>query len=74
MGAGPVESHVATRKVHRCDECGLRIPIGARYWYKKDGKIREHTNCEDFKKEPPLPPGFNNSRKAFRDIFDTGGL
>lgn len=59
-----MESHVATRKAHRCDECGRRIPLGARYFSDKTefGITKEHTNCLDYETEPKLHPAYNQSR------------
>ena len=59
-----LETHVATKKDHRCDLCGRRIPIGARYWTRSDGGWREHTNCEDYTREPELPQEYNRNRSG----------
>jgi hypothetical protein len=59
-----MEVHTATRKDHRCNECGRRIPIGAKYFVENDGEIREHTNCLLFENEPLLPAGYNQNRKV----------
>ncbi|MBS1170127.1 MAG: hypothetical protein H6R01_1045 [Burkholderiaceae bacterium] len=61
---GKLKSHIA-RKEHRCDECGRKIPAGARYWRRHtehDIDHREHTNCADFEREPVLHPEFNTNR------------
>ena len=58
-----METHVATRKPHRCSLCCRRIPIGSRYFSAGDGEVREHTNCLDFEAEPLLVDGFNQNRK-----------
>lgn len=58
-----MKTHKATKKDHRCDLCGKRIPIGARYFCDDDGQNREHTNCEEFKKEDDLPKGYNQDRR-----------
>ena len=59
---------IATRKAHRCSECGRRIPIGERYWASDCGRWREHTNCEDFKDQPELPAGYNQNRSLYRTL------
>ena len=53
---------IATRKDHRCDECGRRIPIGARYWVSENGGFRQYTNCLEYTKEPLLDMGYNQLR------------
>ena len=72
-----METHIATRKNHRCSECGKRIPIGARYFADCDGGIREHTNCLDFENEDVLPIEYNSNRtknasrnEAIRQAYD----
>lgn len=57
-----METHIATRKDHRCFECGKRIPIGARYFCEEGGGMRTHTNCMDFEDEDVLPIGYNWNR------------
>lgn len=61
-----LETHVATRKDHRCDVCGKRIPIGARYFSRKEDSVvvhKEHTNCEIYTDEPLLVIGYNQNRQ-----------
>lgn len=59
-----MRTHVARDKDHRCDACGKRIPIGARYFVDEttDYHFREHTNCIDFQSEPELEAGYNHNR------------
>ena len=59
-----METHIAQRKPHRCDACGRKIPIGARYFSQSRGEFREHTNCEDYAKEPMLAWNYNQCRAA----------
>lgn len=59
--------HTATRKDHRCDECGRKIPVGARYWSSDDGGRREHTNCLEFEDQPLLDDGYNQNRPKKRN-------
>lgn len=59
-----METHIAKRKTHRCDLCGRRIPIGARYFCDENGDNREHTNCLDFTDEPLLNFWYNKDRKV----------
>lgn len=62
--------HTATKKDHRCDLCGRRIPIGAKYWSNESGGRREHTNCDLYEKEPLLDLGYNQNRpKPKKSIF-----
>lgn len=63
MARKDMETHIATRKPHRCHLCGRKIPIGSRYFTEKGGERREHTNCMDFKDQPLLDPWFNADRK-----------
>ena len=58
-----MEVHTATRKDHRCSECGRRIPIGAKYFSENGGESREHTNCLLFEHEALLPSDYNQNRK-----------
>jgi hypothetical protein len=51
---------------YRCEKCGRRIPVGARYqkdplkesiggmWY-----VSEHINCEEYRQEDMLPGDYN---------------
>ncbi len=58
-----METHIATRKDHRCDAYGKRIPIGHRYFSEGGGDHREHTNCELYTDQDDLKPGYNQGRK-----------
>ena len=57
-----METHIATKKEHRCSACGRKIPLGARYFY--DNGIIEHTNCLDYANQPMLELFFNQNRKS----------
>ena len=59
-----METHVAKHKPHRCDICGKRIPIGARYFSEDGGVVREHTSCVQYDNEPLLEIGFNQDRSV----------
>lgn len=64
-----MESHIATKKDHRCDLCGRRIPISARYFASDGGYYREHTNCLEYEREPLLKEGYNQNRKLGEVIY-----
>jgi len=61
-----METHIANRKDHRCDECGRKIPIGARYFSKDGGDHREHSNCMDYEAQPLLEEFYNKNRSNKR--------
>lgn len=58
-----MDTHIATRKDHRCDVCERKIPIGARYFVTDEGS-REHTNCLEFENQPRLAWGYNQNRSV----------
>lgn len=61
IGEEAMETHIASRKEHRCDKCGRRVPIGARYFF--DNGLVEHYNCLDFEDQPILDVGFRYAKR-----------
>ena len=61
MSDNELQTHIATKKEHRCTTCGRRIPIGARYFSKWNPEaheytLLEHTDCESYQSEPLIKP------------------